>query len=315
MALSNTQYDQIKRMYDQKLLRRHYEIEKRTAYVNEHVEGYKELSDAISSLSVERARLLFEGNTHALDDLKESIELLRNQKNCLLKGAGLPTDYLDIPYDCKDCQDTGYVNGEKCHCFKQASISLLYDQSNLKEYLDSTDFSKVSDKYYHGQDLSHFKDSFEKSINFVKNFKFDYQNLCFYGTVGSGKSFLSGCIAKELLKEGNSVIYFSASALMDFFSKYAFDYKSRDESEEAYRDIYECDLLIIDDLGTEVTNGFSISRLFTCLNERHLRKKSIIISTNLSLEELRDRYSDRIFSRLTGNFLFCRMTGPDIRMM
>ena len=315
MALSNTQYDQIKRMYDQKLLRRHYEIEKRTAYVNEHVEGYKELSDAISSLSIERARLLFEGNSHALDDLKESIELLRDQKNCLLKGAGLPTDYLDIPYDCEDCQDTGYVNGEKCHCFKQASISLLYDQSNLKEYLDSTDFSKVSDKYYQGQDLSHFKDSFEKSINFVKNFKIDYQNLCFYGTVGSGKSFLSGCIAKELLKEGNSVIYFSASALMDFFSKYAFDFKSRDESEEAYRDIYECDLLIIDDLGTEVTNGFSISRLFTCLNERHLRKKSIIISTNLSLEELRDRYSDRIFSRLTGNFLFCRMTGPDIRMM
>ena len=144
---------------------------------------------------------------------------------------------------------------------------------------------------------------------------FAYQNLCFYGTVGTGKSFLSGCIAKALMKDGYSVIYFSASGLIDLFSRYAFDYKSREESEEAYQDIYNCDLLIIDDLGTELTNSFSVSRLFTCLNERALRKKSIIISTNLSLEELRDRYSDRIFSRLTGNFKFCRMTGPDIRMM
>ena len=315
MALTNSQYDKIKRIYDERMLNRRHEEEKRLSYVYEHVDGFREVNESISSLCLKQAELLLDGQTSALIDLKEAIALLKEQKVALLLQAGLPADYLQVPYICKDCQDTGLYNGEKCHCFKQASLSLLYDQSNLKDYLESTDFSMVSDKYYTGQDLVHFRDSYQKSINFVNNFKNDYQNLCFYGTVGTGKSFLSGCIAKSLMKEGHSVIYFSASGLIDFFSRYAFDYKSREESEEAYQDIYNCDLLIIDDLGTELTNSFSVSRLFTCLNERALRKKSIIISTNLSLEELRDRYSDRIFSRLTGNFKFCRMTGPDIRML
>lgn len=315
MALTNSQYDQIKRIYDERQLARRREEDSRLAYVYEHVDGFREVNESISSLCLKQAELLLNGQDSALTDLKESIALLKDQKSFLLQQAGLPAGYLQVPFVCKDCQDTGYVNGDKCHCFKQASLSLLYDQSNLKDYLESTDFSRVSDEYYSGQDLVHFRDSYEKSINFVNNFKNDYQNLCFYGTVGTGKSFLSGCIAKSLMNEGHSVIYFSASGLIDLFSRYAFDYKSREESEEAYQDIYNCDLLIIDDLGTEVINTFSVSRLFTCLNERALRKKSIIISTNLSLEELRDRYSDRIFSRLTGNFKFCRMTGPDIRMM
>ena len=315
MALTNSQFDKIKRIYDERMLNRRHEEEKRLSYVYEHVDGFREVHESISSLCLKQAELLLDGQTSALSDLKESIALLKEQKAVLLQQAGLPDNYLQVPYVCKDCQDTGFYNGEKCHCFKQASLSLLYDQSNLKDYLESTDFSMVSDKYYSGQDLVHFHDSYEKSINFVNNFKNDYQNLCFYGTVGTGKSFLSGCIAKSLMKEGHSVIYFSASGLIDFFSRYAFDFKNREESEEAYQDIYNCDLLIIDDLGTEMINSFSVSRLFTCLNERALRKKSIIISTNLSLEELRDRYSDRIFSRLTGNFKFCRMTGPDIRML
>ena len=315
MSLSNSQYDTIKKIYDNRQLDRRREQDKRLNYVYEHVEGFREINESISSLCIKQAELLLDGQASALEDLKDSIRLLKEQKTALLSAASLPPDYLDVPYVCDKCQDTGYSNGEKCHCFNQAALSLLYEQSNLKDFLNSTDFSNVSDEYYEGEDLVHFKDSYQKSINFVNNFKNDYQNLYFYGTVGTGKSFLSGCIAKALMKEGYSVIYFSASGLIDLFSRYTFDYKNREEAEEAYHDIYNCDLLIIDDLGTEVINSFSVSRLFTCLNERALRKKSIIISTNLSLEELRDRYSDRIFSRLTGNFRFCRMTGPDIRMM
>ena len=88
----------------------------------------------------------------------------------------------------------------------------------------------------------------------------------------------------------------------------------KEQKADLYEDLYSCDLLIIDDLGTELTNNFSSSQFFSCLNERILRKKSIIISTNLSLQELRDRYSDRIFSRVTSNFKLCKITGPDIRM-
>lgn len=315
MALSNAQYDQIKKKYDDRQLARHYELEKRLAYVNEHVDGFKEVNDSISSLCLKQAELLLDGKASALSDLKESIAILKQQKLALLKQASLPDNYLEIPYICSDCQDTGYINGQKCHCFKQQALSLLYDKSNLKEYLDSVDFSMVSDKYYDGEDLIHFQDSYQKSINFINNFKNDYQNLYFYGTVGTGKSFLSSCIAKALMQKGHSVIYFSASGLMDVISNYSFNHKQRDENEAAYHDIYECDLLIIDDLGTESINDFTISQLFTCLNERSLRKKSVIISTNLSLKELRDYYSERIFSRIVGNFLFCKMTGPDIRKL
>ena len=150
--------------------------------------------------------------------------------------------------------------------------------------------------------------------NFVKNFNSDYHNLFFYGTVGTGKSFLSSCIAKELIEQGKLVIYFSSAQLFETLSRSTFDRNSEEAASGIYEDIYECDLLIIDDLGTELTNAFVSSQLFSCLNNRHLRRKSTIITTNLSLEELRDRYSDRIFSRITSNYGMCKLTGHDIRI-
>jgi DNA replication protein DnaC len=284
VALTNSQFDRIKRIYDERMLNRRHEEEKRLSYVYEHVDGFREVNESISSLCLKQAELLLDGQSSALLDLKEAISLLKEQKAALLQQAGLPADYLQVPYVCKDCQDTGFYNGEKCHCFKQASLSLLYDQSNLKDYLESTDFSMVSDKYYTGQDLVHFHDSYEKSINFVNNFKNDYQNLCFYGTVGTGKSFLSGCIAKSLMKEGHSVIYFSASGLIDFFSHYAFDFKNREESEEAYQDIYNCDLLIIDELMYVALSEQDLPLFYRAIN--FLREeRSIIYITNRELSE------------------------------
>jgi DNA replication protein DnaC len=152
-------------------------------------------------------------------------------------------------------------------------------------------------------------------MNFVENFKQDYHNILFYGTVGTGKSFLSGCVASELLKNGHSVIYFSSTGLFDNLARYTFDTKEKEALSAFYQDLYNCELLIIDDLGTEITNSFVASQLFSCLNERNLRKRATIISTNLSLEELRDRYSDRVFSRITSSYTICKLTGRDIRMI
>ena len=142
----------------------------------------------------------------------------------------------------------------------------------------------------------------------------DYQNLLFYGTVGTGKSFLSNCIASALIEKGHSVIYFSAGDLFAKISEYAFRKNGRDSDSNPYEDIYNCDLLVLDDLGTELTNSFVVSQLFTCLNERHLRRKSTVISTNLPMEDLRDRYSDRIFSRIVSNYDICKLSGQDVRI-
>ena len=159
-----------------------------------------------------------------------------------------------------------------------------------------------------------FETAAKASKKFVEDFKFDYQNLFFYGTVGTGKSFLSGCIAKELLDSGHSVIYFSAAGLFDLLAKATFETGNKDRLIRLQQDLSQCELLIIDDLGTEMTNSFVASSLFSILNERHLASRATIISTNLSLEELRDRYSDRTFSRISSNFKLYKLSGTDIRM-
>ena len=311
MSLTNSQFEQIKRKYDSKHRDAIMENEARLDFIKSNVDGYRELCDAISGLTVERTKKALSGDKSALNELSSLIADLSDQKKALLKNSGYPEDYLEPKFECKDCKDTGFINNKQCHCLRQQIIDLLYSQSNIHDSLESIDFDKVSEIYYKGDDLNHFLDTKQKSINFVHNFDGTYQNLLFYGTVGTGKSLLSSCIAKNLLNSGHSVIYFSAISLFDELSKGMFD-KNGDTG--TLENIYECDLLIIDDLGTEMTNSFTVSSFFSLINERALRQKPIVISTNLSLEVLRDRYTDRTFSRITGSFIFCRLSGPDIRI-
>ena len=314
MALTNSQYNTIMKTYEEKQLKSRHALEEKQAFVKRELPEYQELSDRISSLSVECASRLLDGDDSALTELKESIARLQDTKKQLLRNKGLPLDFLEPEYVCSDCKDTGYIGNRKCHCFKQQIISFLYQQSNIKDMLDENNFSTLSYDFYEGEDLLHFQNAVKTCKDFIDCFNSDYHNLFFYGTVGTGKSFLSGCVAKELMDKGHSVIYFSSSGLFEKLSQLSFDYNAKESKADLYEDLYSCDLLIIDDLGTELTNNFSSSQFFSCLNERILRKKSIIISTNLSLQELRDRYSDRIFSRITSNFKLCKITGPDIRM-
>jgi len=314
VPLTNTQYDRIFRQYEEKQRQNRLETERRRDYIYEQFPKYRELEDKTASLSVEHGKKLLSGDETALDRLRESLAALKDQKKQILLDAGLPADYLEPVFSCPDCRDTGYIDREKCHCLRQAEISLLYEQSGLQEMLANNNFSLLSYEYHSGEDLSHFEKAVENCKNFIKNFDSDYHNLFFYGTVGTGKSFLSGCVAKELMDQGHSVIYFGATGLFDLLSSTSFDTKNREERQNTYADLYQCDLLIIDDLGTELTNQFTASQLFSLLNERNIGRKATIISTNLSLRELQDRYSDRIFSRITSNFEVCKLTGADIRM-
>lgn len=319
MALSNTQYESIIKGYEQTRERNRHLMEERREKVYNLLPEYRELELSVSSISVSHARLMLDGDENALENLRFSLSEIAGKKQKLLISAGFPSDYLEPIYTCPSCQDTGYITTpdglkEKCHCFRQQEISYLYEQSNIQEMIAKENFSTLSYEYYQGEDLTRFRKCVEICRNFVQNFEQDYHNLFFYGTVGTGKSFLSGCIAKELLQKGHSVIYFSSLGLFDTLARYSFDIKSKEALYNFYKDLYNYDLVIIDDLGTEVTNNFVTSQLFSLLNERHLNRKPTIISTNLSLEELRDRYSDRIFSRITSNYAICKLTGPDIRM-
>lgn len=314
MSLTNAQYDWIMHQYERKQQKSRRDAQQRLAYVYDHIPSYRELDDTVAKVSVSQGRKMLSGDPDAMEDLRDRLAELSGRKAQLLEDHGLPADYLEPVYECPDCRDTGYVDGRKCHCFQEAMITLLYEQSNIREMLRSENFDSLSYEYYEGDDLARFKKAVNTCHNFIKNFNSDYHNLFFYGTVGTGKSFLSGCIAKELIESGHSVIYFSATALFDLLSRNSFDPKSREELRTAYADLYQCDLLIVDDLGTELTNQFVTSQLFSLLNERHMGKKATIISTNLSLEELRNRYSERIFSRVTSNYEICKLSGQDIRI-
>lgn len=321
VALNNAQYEAIIKGYERTRDGNRRLLDSRMRQVCEAIPEYLALSESISTLSVASARRMLEGDEDVSATLHEQLQHITARQKLLLTEHGFPADYLEPVYQCPDCHDTGYTLSEdglrkkKCHCFRQQELSVLYAQSNIQDMIERENFSTLSYEYYRDDDLRRFEAAVDISRKFVENFKEGYHNLFFYGTVGTGKSFLSGCIARELLQQGCSVIYFSASGLFDILARYAFDGRSKGELHDLCQDLYGCDLLILDDLGTEITNSFVTSQLFTCLNERHLRGRSVLISTNLSLEELRDRYSDRIFSRITSSFTLCKLTGPDIRIL
>ena len=157
------------------------------------------------------------------------------------------------------------------------------------------------------------EDTLKICRRFIDTFGEEFRNLFFYGSVGVGKTFLSTCIAREIMEKEFSVLYFSAPQLFGTLAQNTFDRKDTD-AKNMSEYIFKADLLIIDDLGSEYTNAFIASQFFTCINERLLHRKSTIISTNLSLESLADLYTERSFSRITSSYTLLKMIGDDIRI-
>ena len=322
MSLNNSQYNAIMRIYNQRQFQDKYEQDQRREEIYQKVPQIRQIEDEISSQAVRCARKLLDGDTNAKEELKQHIEDLREQKEVLLSAFGFPADYMEMHYACPECQDTGYVDGRKCRCFKKEEIRLLYSQSNIEEVLLRENFDSFSYEYYDDRvvipEIQMTVADYMRQVHtwckeYVENFEKKGGNLIFTGSTGVGKTFLTNCIAKALIDQYQSVIYLSSNDLFDVFSKNKFHYDTEEEMKDMYQYILDCDLLIIDDLGTELNNTFVSSQLFYCINERLLRKKSTIISTNLSMTMLRDTYSDRISSRIISQYSIIPLYGDDIR--
>ena len=320
MALSNAQYDEIMRGYHKRQLHNQHLTQERLDSIYKAIPQLKSINDQIVSLSVESARKKLEDDKLSYELLKKEISDLRKEKEQLLQANGYDESIFEPVYTCKDCKDTGYIDNKKCHCFKQEIINVVYSQSNIKNILSRENFNFFSYEYYSDEDINPTTglsslETARRAVfeckHFIEDFDHKPKNLFLYGNTGVGKTFLSNCVAKELLERGYSVIYFTAFQLFDILSKGVFDRDA--DAIAAHQNIFDCDLLIIDDLGTEFANSFTTSQLFLCVNERLLRQKSTIISTNLNLNQTIDMYSERTWSRISSNYTLIKLFGDDIR--
>ena len=324
MALSNSQYDAIMREYGRQQIENHHKLEERRKEIYARLPVVRQLEAEIAERSVACAKKLLEGDKSVLDRLKEDLRDLREQKALIIRAAGYPDDYLELHYRCPDCRDTGLIDGRKCHCFLQAQMKLLHAQSNLEDVLERENFKALSYEYYDDTEIlpqlgitnaAYMRRVVAGCREFVRDFDKKHDNLLFTGSTGVGKTFLTNCIARELMDDFHSVIYLTASDLFDVFSRNKFDYDNAEDMKDMYRFILDCDLLIIDDLGTELNNSFTSSQLFYCINGRMNMSRSTIISTNLTLARLRDSYTDRVTSRIMSGYRIIPLYGGDIRLL
>lgn len=325
MGLNSYQYDNIIREYNERLLSSKRLLEERTKEVYSKIPMTKEISDKIASLSVSYGKkLLLDSNSNSslLEDLKHDIKELINKRKELLSNYNYPANYLEPTYTCLDCKDTGFISHKRCHCLNKRIIEALYDMSNinevlLKENFDNFNYDYYSDEFVDPITNTNANENIKKVVNtckeFIHDFDKDFTNLFIFGATGVGKTFLTNCIAKELIETTHSVIYISAIKLFEVFSKSTFGYKDV-EANDMSDYLLSCDLLIIDDLGTELSNSFTNSALFNCINEREIAHLSTIISTNLNIAELKNNYSERLFSRITSNYKLLKVFGQDLRI-
>ncbi|MBR1866118.1 MAG: ATP-binding protein [Lachnospiraceae bacterium] len=323
MALSDTQYDEIMHMYDQHQMENHITEQRRKEEVYSLIPRIEQIDRQIASSSIDAVRSRLKSGSDTTTSIKEQNRSLILEKEDLLRRHHYPIDYLKPLYTCALCRDTGRIGQAYCSCFRQAAISLLYRQSTLERILQTENFDHFDLSYYPDTtDGTHPFTSYEnmknilnKTKSFVETFDNKGGNLLFYGKTGLGKTYLSNCIAKALLDTGHTVLYQSAIHLFeDVCADVVMQKAQNPDSQSTYRYLYHCDLLIIDDLGTEFTNSFVSSELYDILNTRMREKRSTVISTNLNLQELTDRYSDRITTRIFAEYKVYNFFGDNIRL-
>ena len=323
MSLTNEQYDSLMRNYE---ARRAIDTDRMEAHIREveaKIPRIREIRREISDAAYEAAKMRLENpsSDHSYEDaLSSRLNDLILERSSLLEKAGYPKDYMEMQYHCPDCKDTGFIGNERCHCFRQAAIDLVYRQSHITEELENQSFNDFTLDFYSDQkDAKEGRSPREaagRALSLMKGFSRDFKvlggNALLYGDTGTGKTFLTNCCARSLLDQGISVIYFTAFQFFQLLEKHVFDHNHT--MDEDYDNIFSCDVLIIDDLGTEMQNKFTTAQMFQVINERLIRRHSTIITTNLTLGELRDRYGERVLSRITSNYTLIKLFGQDIRL-
>ena len=317
--------------YDKKRMQAILDSEHRKELLYKETPRLEEIDSLLRTEAIKTSKLLISNkDSSLLDNLNKKIEELKKEKIKILNSLGKDENYLKPIYECSICNDTGYItdnfSSTMCNCLKQKLFDIEYNKSNIFNlknqnfenfsstvYSENVDEQKYNSKLSPRQNIELIK---KISMSFINNFDNpNEKNLLFTGNTGLGKTFLSSCIANELLKKGKTVLYQTAPVMLDTIIDYRFG--KENSSKDIYENILNVDLLIIDDLGTECMNNMKFSEFFNIINTRLLNSNNkvikTIISTNLSLENLFANYDERIVSRFIGNYNICYFFGDDIR--
>ena len=319
MGYNRENYIRIRDEYADKNLRAKKAAEQRA---NELHEKFPDIG-AIDRVLSETGLKIFAESMKGKQGLDERIEKLREENRELrqlrgeiLVSKGYPADYSSVKYECPLCSDTGFVGKQMCECMRRQLILAGYESSGIGGLIRTQSFETFNLDYYR-QTPNQYRDMsriLEVSRKFAEEFEAqNRRNLLFCGTTGLGKTHMSTSIAKVVIERGFDVVYDTAQNILSDFEYERFGRSYNDGGESKTSKYFDCDLLIIDDLGSEITNQFTISCLYNVINTRLNSSRSMIINTNLREKDIRERYNDRITSRLFGEFQAYLFYGKDIR--
>ncbi len=265
-----------------------------------------------------------------LSRIREKNNQLREERKNLLTALNLPEDYLDIKYTCEKCQDTGVIEyydadrhvsygTKRCECHNELLKKYASEKMSAMTPLELSSFEDFDLDYYSHNNNGGVFSPYETMkivlsgcINYAENFDVDSNSLYFHGRTGLGKTHLSLAIANEVIKKGYNVVY---GSVLNFLSKLEREKFGRTDTFETEDILIGADLLILDDLGAEFSTPVTMSSLYNIINSRIARNVPTIISSNLSLEEIKSRYPESIASRIIGNYKSIEFDGKDIRQI
>lgn len=322
MGYRKENYKNIRAEYETKALEAQKDADMRRAEVYAEIPAVKVLDERLGAfgLRIMQAALKGGDTQSAIAELRTENEKILASRAELLRTHGFPADYTEPHYACDKCKDSGYVGIQMCDCMRMRLIEAGMESSGLSALMRTQSFENFSLEYYkkNPEELARMERSYKAIRAYAEGFSMERgkpmpPSMLFLGGTGLGKTHLSTSIARKVIERGYDVFYNSAVGMISDFEFRRFGNSLAPTEGDNTERYTECDLLIIDDLGTEVVNQFTLSCLYHVINTRLNLQKPTIISTNLSSSDLRKAYSDRILSRLMGEYLVIPFYGTDIR--
>ncbi|MBE6667599.1 MAG: hypothetical protein E7607_04750 [Ruminococcaceae bacterium] len=314
MSYNKDDYVRIKAEFSQKYIAARGRAEDRRAELHFKLPRVREIDLILSRTGMDIMGVIGSGAgaEEKVAAIRARNEKLLLERGGILREAGYPENYSDIQYDCERCGDTGFIDTKMCDCMKRALVLAGYESSGIGSLIRTQSFENFSLDFYSGVGYDNMKLSYDRLKNFAESFSKDtYRNFLFIGGTGLGKTHLSTSVAKTVIDRGYDVLYVTSVGMLGDFEAKRFG-NDGDAKHDTSR-YTEAELLIIDDLGTEVANQFTLSCIYDVINARINNRRSTIINTNLSSKEIEAKYGERTYSRLIGEYAPILFAGTDIR--